>query len=520
VAPGHGGGTGSFDVSAALATGPLGDLGRRDEVPYLSESDTNGGGGLNGGPGPVGPSGPTGGPVTGDSALASPQGSARPFGGPGGDPSGPGVPRTGPVGPADGPASDPFLDPGGDFSGLAGRGDDTAVLTPQRPATESGAPQGYEGHDGAREDVLGHTLTSGIPAVPPDTQGSPFGPGAGAETGPPKQSDPAPPTTATSSKPVGRKGRSKLVLLGGGLVLAAAGVYGAGLLMNHSDVPKGTTVFGADIGGGTRDEAVRKLGEALGDRTDKPLELTVDGGTVSLKPDQAGLQFDADATVGAAAKSDYNPVSVIGSLFGRKRVVEPVMPVDGEKLRAALERAVGGSGSATEGTIRFESGRAVAVYGKAGRGIAVAQSMQAVEAAYRSQVATGTTDPVELPTTAKKPSVPRAEVDRMMNEFAKPAMSAIVTVKVDSGPQAIRFSPQNSLWKFIAVKAQHGKLVEYYDRTALKRLYGTTFDGVRITRGNGKKTTVTPEDVIGVLRKALLGGTDTERTGVIETNPS
>ncbi|GAA3823557.1 hypothetical protein ACFS5L_26600 [Streptomyces phyllanthi] len=516
VAPGHGGGTGSFDVSAALASGPLGDPGRRDDLPYFSDDGSNGTHGANGrsgGRGPAGPSGPTSGPVTGDSPLASLTGPAQGFGGPGGGPGG-------------GPASGPFGGPGRDFSGPGGGlSDDTAVLTPQRPAPEPGTQQTYDGPGGPRENVSGHTLTSGIPVVPPGAQSSPFGPGASAEraTGPhtpPKLPDPAQSATATSSKPAKKKGRSKLVLLGGGLVVVAAGVYGAGLLMNHSDVPKGTTVLGVDIGGGTRDEAVKKLDEALGDRTDKALKLSVDGDTVSLKPDQAGLQLDADATVGAAAQSDYNPVSVIGSLFGQERVVEPVMPVDGEKLRAALERAAGGSGSATDGTIKFESGKAVAVYGKTGKGIAVTQSTKAVEEAYRTQVATGTTDPVKLPTTTQEPSVSKAEVDRMMSEFAKPAMSGIVTVKVDSGPQFIQFSPENSLWKFLGVKAQDGKLVEYYDRPALKELYGTTFDGVLITRGNGKKTAVTPEDVIGVLRKALLGKTEAERTGVIETNPS
>ncbi len=128
-----------------------------------------------------------------------------------------------------------------------------------------------------------------------------------------------------------KKGRSKLVLLCVGVFVIAGGAYGAGLLMNHTDVPKGTTVLGLDIGGGTRDDAVKKLDDAFGDRVNKPLKLSVGGRTVSLKPDQAGLQFDTTATVSAAATSDYNPVSVIGSLFGQHRVVAPVMPVDEEK---------------------------------------------------------------------------------------------------------------------------------------------------------------------------------------------
>ncbi len=210
---------------------------------------------------------------------------------------------------------------------------------------------------------------------------------------------------------------------------------------------------------------------------------------------------------------------MIGSLFGQQRVIEPVMPVDEEKLQAALERAAGGAGSASDGTIKFTSGKAVAVYGKAGKGIDVAQATKAVEQAYRTQVESDTSTPVKVPTTTKQPTVSNAEVDRMMKKFAKPAMSANVTVQTDAA-HAIAFSPQNSLWKFLGVKAVNGKLVEAYDRAALKSLYGNTFDGVLVTRGTGKKTAVTVEDVISALRPALLTTNGAARTAVIDTDPS
>jgi hypothetical protein len=193
---------------------------------------------------------------------------------------------------------------------------------------------------------------------------------------------------------------------------------------------------------------------------------------------------------------------VIGSLFGNHRVVDPVMPVDEEKLHAALQGAAGGAGSATEGTIRFESGKAVPVYGKAGKGIDVAKSTDAVEKAYRAQVETGASTAVNVPTTDRRPTVSDAEVDRMMKEFAEPAMSGLVTVRTDAA-HTVSFSPGKSLWKFLAVKPQNGKLVEYYDLPALKELYGDTFDGVLITRATGQKTPVTVQDVIGALRPAL-----------------
>ncbi|MFE0811408.1 hypothetical protein ACFW4M_32140 [Streptomyces sp. NPDC058794] len=531
VAPGHGGGTGSFDVTEALAAGPLGNgNGTRpggDDLPYFAGDGQDGrapgprerqhgpnGQSPYGGPqGTQAPAGPTGGPVTGDSALASPAGGPGLPGGPGvpGGQRGPepnGLRGPGrPQGPGAGPGS-ARLGPGGGLS------DDTAILTPQKPAPEPGT----HGH-GNPDNVSGNTVTSGIPVVPSEGtapfRGAPVD-GTSPHT-PPKLPQPVSAPPASSAKPAKKKGRGKLPLLVGGLVVVAGVTYGAGLLMNRSDVPKGTTVLGVDIGGSTRDDAVEKLDEVLGARAAKPLKLEVGGETVSLKPDQAGLQFDTQATASNAATSDYNPVSVIGSLFGQERVVEPEMPVDEEKLHAALEDAAGGAGSVTEGTIEFESGKAVPVYGKPGQGIDVAKSTEAVREAYRAQVETGTATPVNVPTTTQQPTVSKAEVDRMMKEFAEPAMSAKVTVQTDPA-HSIAFSPEKSLWKFLRVTAVNGKLVDKPDLNALKGLYGQTFDGVLIARANGEKTAVTPQDVYGALRQALKSETD--RVAVIETNPS
>ncbi|MFJ6704082.1 MULTISPECIES: hypothetical protein [unclassified Streptomyces] len=557
VAPGHGGGTGSFDVTEALAAGPLGGPRggasgpgepRRDELPYFSENDgqngaqtgsgTPGGGPAGpGGPsgfngtgrpggagGPQGPAGPTGGPVTGDGPFIPPvTGGAAPAGGePFGAPGGPAGPGTRPGGPAGRSAqAGPGVRTAPAGSGLGpggGLSDDTAILTPQKPAPEPGMP----GYGSPADNVSGHTVTSGIPVVPPGVN-SPFAPGAPGDGPqphtPPKLPTPVtPPPAQTKAKAKAKKKRGKLPLLVGVVVVAGLGAYGAGLLMNHSDVPKGTTVLGVDIGGGTRDDAVKKLTDAFGPRVNKPLKLSVDGKAVALPPSQAGLQFDMQATVDEAAKSDYNPVSVIGSLFGQKRVVDPSMPTDEEKLQAALKGLGSGSGSATEGTIKFTGGKAVAVYGKAGKGIDAAGSTKAVEQAYESMVETGTASAVSVPTATVQPTVSNAEVDREMKDFAQPAMSANVIVRTDA-VHSIPFGAV-SLPKILGFKAVGGKLVETYDLDALKKAYGATFDGVLITRGTGQKTAVTPQDVASALRKALVGKTTAERVGVIATDPS
>ncbi|MGW7086156.1 hypothetical protein ACWGH2_22040 [Streptomyces sp. NPDC054871] len=550
----NGSGTGSFDVSGAVASGPLGTGApqggdpQRGDLPYFS-----GGGAGDGG---RGPSGPTSGPMTGEGPLApnpadpsdpanqaNPAGRANPLtppnqGGPGnpGNRPNPGA-RPNPANPANpGPRSGAGTGAGagmGAGTGAPAMGDDTAILTPQKAGPLQGpnggpvrgGPGSIPGGPSAPSpgaNVSGDTLTSGIPVVPP-AQNSPFGGGPQGDGPvphtPPKLPEPVQPNVPVAAAPAKKKGRNKLVLVAVAVVVVACGAYGAGLLMNHADVPKGTTVLGVDIGGGTRDEAVKKLDAAIGEDVAKPLKLSVDGETVTLKPDQAGLTLDSQATVREAAGSDYNPVSVIGSLFGGARVAEPVMPVDEEKLAAALERAAGGSGSAKEGTVKFVPGKAVPVYGKAGKGIDVAASTTAVSEAYKKQVETGSAGTVQVPVTTRKPTVPNAEVDKFMTRFAKPAMSANVTIK--AGSASIPFGPAKSLPKVLETKVlDNGTLQVHYNTAELKKLYGNVFDGILIQRGNGDKTPVQPTDVAAAMNKALIGKTPAERVGVIETNAS
>lgn len=324
---------------------------------------------------------------------------------------------------------------------------------------------------------------------------------------------PAPAQQKATAKPA-KKGRSKLVLLGGGIVALLGVAYGAGLLLNHSDVPKGTTVLGVDISG-SRDEAVTKLQTAFGTRAAAPIQLSVGGKQVELKPEKAGLTLDSQTTVRNAAGSDYNPVTVIGSLLGNERVADPVIPVDEEKLQVALQELAGTAGTVTEGTITFDTGKAVAVPGTPGTTLDVDGSVEQVTKAFRDQVATGKAAVAELPTTTKAPVIDQAELDRAMKEFAEPAMSANAIVKV--GTKSIAFGSK-SLPKILSMQPVEGRLTEKFDLEALKATYGNTFDGILITRGTGAKTAVTPQDVAGALTKALRGKTPAERTVVIDTN--
>ncbi|MFH8372629.1 hypothetical protein ACH4A7_03685 [Streptomyces cyaneofuscatus] len=464
-----------------------------------------------------GPSGPTTGPVTGTSALTPNLDGAPGLGGPG-----PMIPGT----------------PGGVPPRLS---DDTAILTPQSPAPDSG-PGGH---------VSGDTLTSGIPVVPseprstfpgrpggpggpggpfpggpfPGGPGGPGGPGATGGSGDPFAEGPggpgAPVPGRSAARPAptppapapAKKGRSKLVLLGVAAIVLLGIAYGAGLLLNHSEVPKGTTVLGVDIGGGTKEEAVTKLEAALGERSQAPLTLSVDGKEQKLDPAKAGLVLDSQETVRGAAGSDYNPVSVIGSLFGGARTADPVIPVDEEKLGVALTDLAGVAGSSQDGTIRFEPNKAVAVPGKPGKTLDVGQSLISVRDAYRAQVQTGQARVVELPVATREPTITQAELTRAMKEFAEPAMSDLITIK--AGPKQIQFGPARSLPQILSMKAVDGRLVDVYDKEAITTLLDGVFDGIEAVKADGTKHPVGADDVAQAMKTALTGKTPAERTVTI-----
>ncbi|WP_330173770.1 hypothetical protein OG875_09445 [Streptomyces sp. NBC_01498] len=560
-APGGMGAGAAVTAQSPKAPGPGaggGAPGGRTDLPYggAGGPDTRGGAGVPRPPAPGGnafmppgsggtpaygtsaPDGPTTGPASGTSSLAfldlPPGADLGASGGPAG-PAGAG---------AGGPARRNARDDRDERGGRPRMSDDTAILTPQTPAPEP--PGGLTAH------LAGEAATTGIPVVPPDSR-SPFPPGdmsggrfqdgqlpppPGASTGLSSRAGgpdlaspdfPGPPGPASggpgsapaparsASPPPKKKGRSKLMAAGVGVVFLVAVAYGAGLLMNHSDVPKGTTVLGVDIGGGTRDDAVNKLEATLGKRSTAPLQLSVGGKKRELGPDKAGLSLDSQATVRNAAGSDYNPVSVIGSLFGGERVTEPVIPVDEEKLRVALTDLAGDSGSAAEGTITFEPGQAVAVPGKTGTALDVERSMISVRDAYRAQVETGKPNGVELPISSREPTIGQAELDRAMKEFAEPAMSGLITIR--AGGREIQFGPDRSLPQILSMKAVDGKLVEVYDRAAIEKLLDGVFEGLTITRADGKEHPLNATDVAQAMQQPLLGTNAEERTAEIDLNP-
>ncbi|MEO3845048.1 hypothetical protein [Streptomyces sp. B22F1] len=480
---------------------------------------------------------------------------------------GPGAPGGVPSGPTSGPATGSMpLKPAGPAAGRTLRGSaapqaptggmgDTAVggipVVPPGPdpAPAHGVPQG-PGHTpahgvpqtGPQGPGPGHTPAHGLPQAGPDGARypqeaasvpgfSPAGqppPGAAPPPGPvpapggdgPPVPPPAPASAARSrsGSPSGRArgDRKKLAVMAGAGVFGVLCIaYGAGLVLNNDDVPKGTTVLGVDIGGSSRDQAVAKLDAAVEKRTQAPIVLRVGDQEQKLTPQSAGLGIDTAESVRSAMGSDYNPVSVIGSLFGGSREVDPAMVDDTDKLRAQLQEIADEAGGGRDGMIRFVDGKAVPVKGEPHEAVDVEKSMDAVRKAFDERAAGGANKPVTLPVSQQEPAVSQAEFDTAMNGFAKTAMSGYVAVQ--AGGAYIEFSPERSISEFLTMQATpDGKLAPKFDLEKLEELYGSTFDGLMVQRGDGSTTEITPNDVASAMMGPLRETDPAKRVGVID----
>ncbi|WP_406010315.1 VanW family protein [Streptomyces sp. NBC_00637] len=217
-----------------------------------------------------------------------------------------------------------------------------------------------------------------------------------------------------------------LALAGGVLTVGVGALYLTGVLLTGGEIEPGTTVRGVDIGGLSRAEAVRKLDERLTAAGSRELSVRVGDRVGTLDPRQAGLAFDTERTVDRATRVGADPVGLIGGLFGSGGDEEPVVRLDAGKARTALEKlAKSLDQKVREGAVGFTDGRVEQVAPHPGHALDVDAAVGTLRASFlRGEAGTVTA----LPAHETRPKVAADEVRRAVREFARPAMSAPVTL--------------------------------------------------------------------------------------------
>lgn len=249
-------------------------------------------------------------------------------------------------------------------------------------------------------------------------------------------------------------------LLWVGIAVLLLGAFYAALVASSGDgLPRGAKVLGVDVGGLSEAEAAAKLDAELGPAATDPVNATIGEDSVSIVPADAGLSFDAEATVDGYAGRIWNPVTLILQFTGGPTLA-PVIGVDQAALEATVKQlAIDSDTAPVEPSIEVRGSDAVLINGINGRAMDQPAAVQALASAYL--VSTQTVDLPEIETT---PSVPQDKADAAL-VVAKAAISGPVTVKAGKVTADI---PAEAIGRALAFAPENGELVGSLDGAILR----------------------------------------------------
>ncbi|MGW0218146.1 VanW family protein [Micromonospora chokoriensis] len=269
-----------------------------------------------------------------------------------------------------------------------------------------------------------------------------------------------------------RPRRMRMLLAAGVTGGVFAAVAGAGAWAYAGDVPRGTSVLGTELGGRSRADADRELRAELARRAAdhaKPLTVSVDGRTAEINPADVGLEVDVPATVAAAAEANAHPVSrLVGS-----RTVDPVVTVDVARLDDALRKVLGDQAQGmTLPAITYQGTKPTVVQPKPGLALNPERSAEVVRAGWLA----GT--PITVPLVETHPTTTPEELDRLVNELAKPAVAAPVTLRTTKGSVKVPPVAIAKSLRFTADKT--GKLTPSVDVKRLRAALGDDLNTIEV----------------------------------------
>ncbi|MBL7254918.1 VanW family protein [Paractinoplanes lichenicola] len=304
------------------------------------------------------------------------------------------------------------------------------------------------------------------------------------------------------------------------VALLGAGAAGSAAYVTTGDIPRGVEVLGLSLGALTLAEAEKALRDHVAARSAQPARVRLDGKDVTVPAESVGLAFDVPATVDAAATSGVR-------FFGTKSI-PPAVRVDEAKLTAALRKQLNTERvTVRRPAIAFRGVEPVVAYGKPGLDLDGGLAAERVIAAWP------TGGVADVPLTTRTPVMAREQVDALVDEVAKPAVAAPVTVTV--GAKSLVLTPA-AIAKGLVFRADStGRLTPAIDATRLRTAGATEFRkvetaakpaSVRLQDGKPQVVAGTPGRLVDVtklgpeLLKVLPATGSREVTGVLATAES
>jgi vancomycin resistance protein YoaR len=238
--------------------------------------------------------------------------------------------------------------------------------------------------------------------------------------------------------------------------------YATALLWVGSDIPRGTTVAGVDIGGLDDVAAVQRLDEQLAERAES-VSVDVEGRVRSFPAARFGLRFDSEATVDAVPRREALSLRLVGQVFGQE--VDPAIALDERQLSrgvGALARRV--DQPVRQPRITYDGTEVVTVAPRAG----VAVDRDAAATAIADAYVVGD-EPTTITVETVEPLVSETELDQAAGTVAVEAVSAPVTLQVDGATLTVE---PEQIAEVLTFRAIEDGMEPTVDGAALRELLG------------------------------------------------
>jgi vancomycin resistance protein YoaR len=232
------------------------------------------------------------------------------------------------------------------------------------------------------------------------------------------------------------------------------------VLSSGSTARAGTTVDGVDIGGLPEAEAAATVDEELSPRIPRKIQVRALDETISVRPDDAGIELDPEASVAPAYGRTWNPLALVGSFLGGADL-PAVARVDDVLLMdqvGVIADAV--DSPPIEPALRVTGGEAKLTPGEAGRlldreAMAAALTEAALEPRSRIDAIVVKAEPTVSPEAAQEAVA-----------IAESAATNPVTVVAGTVTAVI---PAKAIGRALEFTAQDGRLVPQLDGAVLHR---------------------------------------------------
>jgi vancomycin resistance protein YoaR len=297
-----------------------------------------------------------------------------------------------------------------------------------------------------------------------------------------------------------------------GAVVVLAVIYVVIGFFSGRVLTPGTTAAGIDIGGKSATDAENTLRNDLKDTAEQKITLQAGEPTAKLDPAEAGITFDAEATVSKVTGFSLDPTVIWHRLFGDDEVA-PVIDVDGKKFDKATAKVTESLAvEPKDAELSFEKTKPTVKDGTVGQTVDADAVRTAVDQHWLRGEDALPVEPEEV-----DPDITTAEAKETASGFAKDAVSKDRTITAEPGKDAdsdvkggdLTVSPK-TIAKTLTFDKKDSKLVPVFDKDELQEAVlaankdiGKPAKDASFTIKDGKPEVVPAEDGIGIKAKEL-----------------